>query len=207
MKVNKMRRQTFNLFVSVLVISFVFAACEKKKSSDILFVIEAKDVINSCSDIDSVKAIVEDENEFFYYEVASAKYQDKGFKLVLPAVVPDKYLQSASYGLPASIRPSVDKNAKVGFIEGQIAFDNTGKEIGRFQFRNEDNTFYTRYLYADRGFTIIGIDDFDGLIMEYECYFKKGWNILYFVEMENRGIARTQKPDYAGFRWYYYDRR
>jgi hypothetical protein len=90
-----------------------------------------------------------------------------------------------------------------------FACDDEQNDIGDFWQSDEDRGIEASYLYADRDLTVKGIsrwyDDYEGEYYEEEfnCSFKKGWNIVYFIA-DNDKIT-TQKPSGANLKWYYYE--
>ena len=171
------------------------------------FVVTAKNVIGGSSDIATVAGLVE--GEYDEGEIASAPYKNNGFELKLPATVANKYLWNINEDGEMDDMIS-DKNAKVTdlWIE---ALDSDKDYIGEFYYEDEGNDYYAAalYLYADRDFTIKGsiYEEWDGdyYKMEWNCTFKKGWNILYMFEDNGWDeYYTTTKPSNVNLKWYFY---
>ena len=166
------------------------------------FVIEVTNVIGSSSGVVTVKAL-----EWIFDDViASAEYKNKGFKLTLPNTMQSKYLQ---YDVSEyfDVLPSMvsDKNAKVSEVY-LLAYNNAGDVIGGFDMSDEGMDFYVfaTYYYADRDFTIKGIDNSEDYDVEWNCTFKKGWNIMYWYEDDGWDeLYTTQKPSGINLQWYF----
>jgi len=215
------------VFVAVAAISLFFVACKDKETGG-SNVIEAKNVLNSSAEIVNVEA-----NAYYYSDegyilekIASCKYEKNGFKLTLPKVLDAKYL--FNFWDDEDIQyPDItisDKNAKTAEIE-ILALDNTGEKCGSFfMLRSDENEYKDGeviYLYADRNFTVKGKyevieeDEEEGItyssIANFNCSFKKGWNILYTTydisinlpEIVVKIKATTEKPSGINWVWSY----
>jgi len=151
-------------------------------------------------EIATVKAEMEnDEEETFY--IASGKYANGGFKLTLPNNVSEKHLYAINETFDDFDGTISDPNAKIGAI-WISAFDENGKLIGEFyqEYDGDDEGIEANYLYVDRKVIVKGYDD----ELEFDCSFKKGWNIVYGIETDEGGKITTQKPSGVNLKWYYY---
>jgi len=176
---------------TLLLAALVFTACPRKPvplepepvpNSIAPTEITATNVKYSDNDIATVKAIGDNNR----VEIASAEYKNGGFKLNLPATLPDECLSSAvsrEFGNKIS-----DKEAQICRISYFFAYNSAGKKIGRIDL--EDKINYTSYYYADRDFTVKESG--------YACYFKKGWNMDY----RYGGKSTTKDPSSeSSFSW------
>jgi len=168
-------------------------------------VIIAKDVINSNPDIVSVKAVMYNEETDEEKVIATGKYENNGFKITLPKTISNEYLFDAdeAFGDEQGIVIS-DPNAKIG-VAWVYAFNDKGKEIGDFYCLGITTKYYVdaMYVYADRNFTIKGKIEEGKYVDEYDCSFKKGWNILYAIDgnFEYFFLLSTQKPADINMEW------
>jgi hypothetical protein len=217
-----MNRQFLSLVTAALIVMAAFVSCKKDNSGGgdgNSFVIEATNVIGGNSDIDTVKAAISED-----YALASDKYQNNGFKLTLPATVPEKYLINITDGFDDFKGTISNPNAKTS---GTVisAYNNNGKNIGVFYMRNKkiditDKNYITaNYIYTDRNVTIEGYieyilviyDDYSITVkMEYDYFLKKGWNLVYVIvdqvdEKKFYGLSTTKKPSGADLKWYFSD--
>jgi len=197
---------------AAMVLMAAFASCKKDSSDDSgnpdnSFIINATNVINTVSNISTVKAVMYDYNNGNEYTVASCKYENNGFTLTLPGTVPEKYINGISEeNFEGTIS---DPKAKIGGIR-IYACDFQGKTMGDF-FYMSDNFYFILYYYADRDVTIQGhgIIDADKYYgdVEYDLSLEKGWNIVYekaTIHGEDIDFSlTTQKPSDIDFKWYY----
>ena len=195
-----MKKILTSVMIALMAIT-LFSACDKEKDSkNDSSVITAKNVINSTSDIVSAKAVIYDYNTVI---LATAPYQNDGFKLTLKTP-PASCLYSAGDDPEPEVVIS-DPKAKMCDVR-IAAFDNTDEEMGEFYCWGADTRTYAaaNYVYADRNFTIKGkIIDEDEYLGEYNCSFKKGWNIIYMVAQIHEGsfLISTQKPSGLAMEW------
>ena len=227
----KMKRQMFYLAAVVMMLTMVINACEKNDSSSSSsnssgsdttnngnssdedgnsFVINATNVVNSNSNIATAKAFVEAVGDD--YEVASAEYKNSGFKMNLPASVPDKRLTSAYNWFSGEViyealEKLSDKNAKITYFDCIYAYDEDGIEIGTLRqkqdYYDDVDLEELYYIYADRNFTIKGtFSD-----CEVNCTFKKGWNVFYvYADEDDWYVITTSKPSSINLKWYFSER-
>ena len=204
-----MKKSLTSLMIALMAIA-LFSSCKKDDDSENPSVMSAQNVINSNSDIVTVKAMMWSEITDDPEIIATTSYNNNGFKLTLKTP-PESCLYKITdefeleYGIDIS-----DPNAKVGDAFA-IAFDNSGEEIGEFYQMGMNTRYYAgaRYVYADRNFTMKGKVEDDGYdyVEEFNCSFKKCWNILYFLEsnFENYSLVSTQKPSEVALEWIFED--
>lgn len=188
-------------FVSVFVISFV--ACNKD-DDDIggnPSVIEIKNVIGDYSEVATVKVV--NQSSDGQDEIASGKFKNGKCKITLPKTLSDKYMFSINEVVDNEIVAS-DKNAKISGLYWNeiIGYDNSGNESVEFWLaNNKEYHSFVVYVYADRKFTLKGSDR-DG-VTNFDCEFKKGWNIVYHDESAyTSGNITTNKPSGMDYKWY-----
>jgi len=164
------------------------------------FVVEATNVIGGISSITTVKAFT-----WNGYEFATAEYKNSGFKIVFPKSLPDYELESFIdvFDLPSSLIS--DRYAKVvpAFL---VAYNSHNEEIGEFMhlYEGYDYYAYVHYVYVDRDFTVKGTDNSADWEVAWNCTFKKGWNVLYWIEDDGWDeLFTTQKPSSINLRWYF----
>ena len=206
---NLRQRWNFSIMVSILMLLMVFVSCEKNNNTnsdsnnDVLNspnVMNAANVLYCDTKVDSVRVIFYDSERFLVFPiVASAKYENGGFILNLPEAV---NIEQAFNIIPEGIFIS-DTAAK--FLRAKvIAFDSNRREMGDFYLKDtnmDGQGYYAHYVYADRNLIITG----DNGNIVYDCFFKKGWNILYdffeYVQIPKKHYT-TQKPPNTCFQWY-----
>jgi hypothetical protein len=197
-----MKTQLFKLVAVGIILMTAVVACKKdpKEGGGGTFVINATNVIevDANDDIDSVKAIV----YIGDYQVGAAKFQNNGFIINLCATVPDEYLRTMD---PDIFDLMSDKNAKISFLIGIMAYNSAGIEIGEFLLRDRSDNRYCEagYIYADRNFTIKYTNTYLGHTYTFDCNFKRGWNIIYEYDSDNEEGTATQKPSGVNLEWYY----
>jgi hypothetical protein len=165
--------------------------------------IVALHVYNGSSNIVTAKALIDSYTTGDEVVVATCKYENNGFNLTLPKTISDEHLYEIGEFEYETITVS-DPKAKVGgiWIEGYNAKD---KYIGEFYYYGASSKYYASSgtLYSDRNFTLKGQFNEYGYIFEYNCSFKQGWNILYYVEERfgNKTTVTTQKPADVNMNW------
>ena len=190
-----------------------FAACDKNDpsgdsyvviennlNSDNPLVIKAYNVENGSNDIDLVKVTMGYQSSDFeqHYLEFSAKFENGGFELNLPATIPDEYLSLSSNILlyEDDILLS-DIHAKNTLVT--IAAHNSDEaNIGGFGISS--GKWNMGFMYADRNYTEKGVSK-GGL--EYDCSYKKGWNIVYWYWDGTNSKKTTQKPENEKFKCYF----
>ena len=184
----------FATVVSVL----LFYGCKKDSEGGTVLEINATNVINSSSEIATVKAKIEG----YGYEVASAEYKNGGFKLKLSKTVSDEYLMKPQnlWNIPSNMVS--DKNTLFGKVHLD-AYNNAGKEIGNFCQKDDNYGIGVYiywgvywYVYANKSCTIKGESNY----ATWDCTFKKGWNIVYIYSDD---LFTTNKPSGVNFKWYF----
>jgi len=160
------------------------------------FVIEATNVIDAPNDMASVVAISYglEGGTLQGITFASAKYENNGFKLTIPATIPNKFLLTYDdelwYGIFEKM-PCSDKNVKFVYAPFLFGLNHNKEYVRQIYLMDEEQGIMAAYLYADRDFTAKGIVSYDnGGEVEYDCSFKKGWNIMYYTD----NLVTTQKP-------------
>ena len=181
-------------FYSVVAVTMTcFTACDKDNTTqDDLssLVIKAFDVEKGYDRIATVKATV------LGHEVASAVYENNGFELTIPAIIPNEYLHSPSEEVMSNGTIISNEQTKIGQLLIS-AFDKTGVFIGGFSLMN--GGYGADYIYADRSFTETGNNSAG---MEFDCSYKKGWNIRNYLPFGNDGKCTTQ-PIEEELKWYF----
>jgi len=217
----------FFVVACIASLSVAFVACDKSSSSSNsngsdgsgsgaggeASVIEAKNVLNSGTDIANVKALIFESipslsmdwmawvSNLKGYEVGTSEYKNNGFKITLSSSVPDTYL--ATYqtrlqnvwdliGEESDVDVSVSEpNAKITSGVLLVAYNSAGKQIGIITqtAMADKKTYSVSRGYADRD-CIIKIK-FENTVT-YDCSYKKGWNIIYNDISD--GSTISQKP-------------
>ena len=204
------------IFLSIMVFIGV-TACSKEdddSGSGNSSVINAK--VENGNEYDdwivTVKALIA-ENEGYYpgggfywigYELASGEYKNGGFKLNLPANVPEQYLSESM----EDIDFASDKNAKGVHIH-VLAYNEQGREIGEFKLIGTTNNTEVEawYFYIDRNVTAKGTEEDSKYKNKYvyNISYRKGWNISYITEgytdKEFVYTNTTSKPEGVDFKW------
>ena len=204
-----MKKHSAYLMMATVVTVMVFVACKKDPeplpSTPDISVITAQNIIGGNENITVVKALMvyDNSDEWGADVIAASEYKNRGFVLTLPKILPDKYLfEIDNEDLFVS-----DPKAKMGSPE-ILAFDNEENEVGYFYLWgiNISMGMYVEagYYYADRDFTIKGKIDYDYYSETWDASFKKGWNILYWIEdIESDELFTTKKPSGITLRWVY----
>jgi len=199
-----MSKKRLNHTVVVIVVAvLVLSACKKPDDNEttgkdtVSRIIEIQNIPNS-SDVVTIKAILGN------VELASCPFKNGGFKLTLPPIIDDKYL----YEWREYLTTASDPKAKIVRNIGIYGYSSAGiSPIGYVNLRSVNYCCCSGdYVYADRDFTVIGkdsvYDDYNSVYtVDYNCYFKKGWNILYHCN----GKHTTEKPFDVEFKWKYYE--
>ena len=186
-----------------------FAACDENNlpdsrvvvendpSNDTPLVIKVDNVENGSDDIASVRVTMGYQSpdlEWHYLEF-SAKFEDGGFELNLPATIPDEYLS------PSSNILSYEDNITLSDIHAKntlamiTAHNGDDANIGGFGFSS--GKWNMGFTYADRSYTEKGFSN-GGL--EYDCSYKKGWNIVYYHWDNKNSKITTEKPKNEKFK-------
>jgi len=214
-------KKLLNLLTVAIVLSVIFVACDKenggKNDNGNATTINATNVVGATSNIATVKAFVGG------FEVASSKYQNNGFTLKLKKTVPNEslgYVTTIDWknicswlwwkGIP--YRLISDQSSFCGILE-IYAYDNSDRIIGNISLgeRRDGSSDYGDYIqvcyvYADKDFSINGVNE----NCQFNCSFKKGWNIVYLCEYPTPGgdyqydwVMTSTKPSNANLKWYY----
>ena len=204
-----MKKNLISLMIALMAIT-LFSSCNKDDDSSSggnPSVMNAKNVMYDNSDIVTVNAVMEvyDDILDIGYVIATAPYQNHGFKLALPDP-PSTCLYEISHEFdPEGGIVVSDPNAKIGYTWA-LAYDINNNNIGDFFYWGMNTKTYVSayYVYADRNFTIKGkikYDDEDEYFEESNCSFKKGWNIIYYIDNENSFLTSTKKPSGIIMEW------
>ena len=211
-----MNRQILSLMTAAMVLMAAFASCEKDKSggddnggggdnNPLVINVRVVDGMDYNDRIATVKAVTYDLNGHEYVVLASGEYAYGEFTLSLPGTFPEKCLYGIDILYSGVAGTVSDPKAKMGWLM-LFAYNNNGKMIGEFWWKNDEGHCWANYRYSDRNFTIKGHDSHDA---EYDCSFTKGWNIEYEIE---KGVDfedllyTTKRPSGANLNWYYDDR-
>jgi hypothetical protein len=213
-----MNERFLSLMSAVLIVMAAFASCDKDKndsgggsSSDNPFLVTVKNVIGNDNDIATVAGLVDyefKEHWVEHYEVASTLYKNNGFEMKLPETVADEYLWDADEWFGEDVDKIIsDNNARVTYL-WIYAMDNDEDKLGEFWQRDESDNYYalSRYLYVDRSFILKGTtyEEDEGYLVEWNCTFKKGWNIMYyFVNDKSEASITTKNPSGVNLKWYF----
>jgi len=213
---SQMSRRNFGFFYLILTATVImfFAACNKDEvnsNSDSYVIIEentagnnalvikAYNVENGNNDISSAKVTIgyqSSDKEWHYLEF-SAKFENGGFELHLPATIPDEYLSPSSNVLlyeDGIVLSDIHAKNTMAMIHAHNSLGN----IGGFSFSS--GKWNMGFMYADRSYTEKGFSK-GGL--EYDCSYKKGWNIVYWYWNGTNSKKTTQKPKTEKFKCYF----
>jgi len=201
-------KKIFTSFMIALMAIVLFTSCKKddEKTSEINpSEINAKNVINN-GNIFSIRALMtnylsEDAEDVV---IASSKFDDGAFNMSLPT--PPEYCLheiGESFGGFTS-----DLKAKIGFLD--VAAINMKEKVeGSLYLLGISPSYYVDayYMYSDRNFTIKGKSGSYYYTEECNCSFKKGWNILYYIEDSSgqKDYYTTQKPTGVNLEWVFED--
>ena len=230
----KIKNLQLIVVVAIMMIIGIVTACDKKNnnssSGSSINVIEASNIIietGSDSYIDSVKIGEYDDFEVFK-TFASSPYQNHGFKLSLPALLTNKYLETINaneFDIKVTIS---DKTAKLYPLDFIRAWNNNNTQysIGSFRYKEKINGSYTEamWIYVNKDLNIQGSEQVTNVNENYKVTYtqsinlvlKKGWNIIYNNESENetynsatetytiayQDTYSSQKPSNANLKWY-----
>ena len=173
---------------------------ENNPINDSPLVVKAYNVENGSNDITSAKVIMGYQSSDFewHYLEHSAKFENGGFELNIPATIPDEYLSPSSNILlhedDILLSNIQAKNTSVIIV----AHNSNESIIGGFSFRS--NKWNMGFIYADRNYTENGFSK-GGL--EYDCSYKKGWNIVYWYWDGTNSKKTTQKPKNENFKCFF----
>jgi hypothetical protein len=195
----------------------VVALCSCKKDNDddagststIDNPITAKVENGSNIDVEKVKA----EMGRLGYEVGLSDYSDGGFTLKLETSFPKEHLDVIEEIVPDSVTVSAYsvKGAWMD-IKAYKSVDNgaSSVSVGSFKYATgtSESSWRSRYIVvidSEVNITGTGTITHDGVAYKetYNVQLKKGWNIVYTKETNNRAIEITsQEP--SGLKWYYF---
>jgi hypothetical protein len=188
-------------YLVAVVMTMFFTACDKNdpisdNESYVLInenplLIKAYNVENTRSDIASVKMTITyySSDEEWISLTSTAEYKNDGFELIFPAIIPNEGLFLESKISNKIILSDIE--AKTYLLGSTIdAVNRLDEAFGGFNFSCDDWSII--FIYADRDFTAKGTTDYG---VEYDCSYKKGWNILYVRWLGGTSYKRTtQKP-------------
>ena len=168
-----MTRKLLKLTVVAVIITGIFAACEKKNTNtnndnnntgnpadttggnnggnnggnETFYIIEAANVLNTNNSIATVKALSADFVNEKYEEIASAEYKNSGFKLNIPETLADKHFYNITNKWSASLFS--DASVKIAEITSISAYNQSGGAIGTinryYEFADNNNNLYSLY--------------------------------------------------------------
>jgi hypothetical protein len=137
------------------------------------------------------------DDEWHNYLEFPAKYENGGFELNLSDAISDEYLQVVSNREDREGVALSDTQAKFMFF-GVHAHNSTNMYIGSLRIGSEN--WNIEFRYADRDFSEIGISKFGE---EFDCSYKKGWNVVYYFYDGVKTKSTTQKPLNENFKCYF----
>ena len=168
-------------------------------SIDNTLVVKAYNVENGCNDIASAKVTMgyQSLDKEWHYLEFSAKFENDGFELIFPTIISDEYLSPSSNVL------LYEDNIHLSDIHAKntlamIHAHNSLGNIGGFSFSS--GKWNMGFMYVDRSYTEKGFSK-GGL--EYECSYKKGWNIVYWYWNGTNSKKTTQKPQNENFKCHF----
>jgi hypothetical protein len=178
------------------------------------------------SRIDTVKLTSWDESAHTDREIASANYANGGFTITLPETVSSQYLEpitSLLYdydeeGVPSGVTVS---NSEVKIYDGADCFEayKSSRNVGEIMLVINESyfEFYGVLTYVDGDVSITGTgtetnNDYiyiseDGVAypdIKYDVHLKKGWNIVYYKEIDYDHLVEATTTAPAGVKWYFY---
>ena len=142
-----MKKSTINkVFIATIILMVCFMSCKDDKptgkgDASIISVTNVGD-----SNIVSVSAFIWNEANDCYQDldmIATCKYKNNGFNLVLPAVLDGKYLEECFKS----------ENVRGAELTCILGFDKDGEAIGEFVLEDETIDGEAFYVYVDRNFT------------------------------------------------------
>ena len=196
------------VFSYLVIATMFFVACNKnEQTSDNSFVLVMEDAnlnisgeVHTTVNVATVKAkmnAIKPGGILVDNEIASANFENGGFKLSIPETFPDEYLGSMyeifNIFSQAGITVS-DRQVKTGDI-WLYAYDDAGNYVGNFELVADECD--TQLMFSDRKFTVKGIFN-NGSTMD--CSYHKGLNIEYIPWTEIHHLT-TDKPLNKEFRW------
>ena len=166
-----------------------YVIIEENPTSEYPFVVKAYNVNTELAknNITFVKAVISEREDFSF----SAKFENGGFELYLPATIPDEYLKPFGKGSEkVFISDAQAKFIPVSYIE---AYSAEG-QIGRFRFFV--GKWDVVFIYVDRNLSTNSntevASNIDGSLVQFSSDYslKKGWNIKY-----SRKLGKTPYPN------------
>jgi len=195
-----MKKYYYNILTALLAISMLFIACKEGEYND-LSVIEVDYVKGSTSYIVTVKAVADFQGFNSYGDVIATSSFNNGFLITLPKVLSDKYLHTDES--EALSNPK----AKLGNIV-LLAYNDKDVVIGIFMLKGENGNISienAQHIYADRKCSLKGEIGMGFFAANYNCSFKKGWNIAYLIDEHSGTITfTTQKPSDINLNWEFF---
>lgn len=220
----KMKRTFLWLFLVLGITTTMFCSCSKDDESGNISgdtsTITASNVINSSSQIETVKALAFPDNDYDEEgeSIALAQYKNNGFTLELPSTLSSKYLSLIWEDAPNGISIS-DENAKISEIDIS-GYNDDDDEIGGFFLCNEDDetdwSYDVFWIYSDRDVTIKGestavdYENDEENTTKYDLKLNKGWNIVHDIYTYNSNdktgytdVVTSKKPSGFSCSWYF----
>ena len=136
-------------------------------------------------------------NEWHNYLEFPAKYENGKFELSLSDNISDEYLQLVYNREDREGVTASDTQAKFIFF-GVKAFNSENIWLGDLRIRSKN--WNIEFRYTDRDFTEKGVNKYGE---EFDCSYKKGWNIVYYYFDGVKTKSTTQKPSNENFKCYF----
>jgi len=206
-----MNRMVF--YFGVVIMTIFLAGCDKNNSvgnnesyaliNENPLHIKAQYVENSRGDISSVQMVLTyfSSDKEWISLTSTAEYKNNGFELNFSEPIPEEYLLKESKIYDNIILSDINARTYLtssGFI---YAVNSSGGVFGGFSFSLDD--WVICLLYADRDFTAKGITERG---VEYDCSYKKGWNIEYERWLGGSSYQHTtQRPSNNNIKCHFFE--
>ena len=232
-----MNKRFFSFFVILMLIVAVFISCNKDDDATTIDNITAtlENGAKYNNEIYKVSIIAKEPipsvigtTPPVWVILSSGNFADGRFSMKLPTTVNDKYLKTINDNFPANVTINCDKNIKAEFFPIATS-DMNDNLFYSLIYARLDGKLITeaKYMYADCDCSITGIyentsptysyDEETGEFVTntvektviYSVFLKKGWNIIYRIEKENKSeedkrILKSEMTTKAvsGLKWY-----
>ena len=208
-----MKRFNLNfLAVAAIAVSVAFTSCDKDKDKDEELVSSAFDgkitvkVHNGekYNDVFKTVRLTEYDDNGKAFIIASGEYSNGGFTLNFVKTVPDKFLRVQAFS--GDIKTSNSKVKFYGADDDVEGYDAEGKFVDSFSYHTDysknDFSAYAFFMYVDDDLTVTGTQNMEELRVKYELSLKKGWNIVYSYESEEKKEGGLTTKAIDGLKWY-----